>query len=203
MFDTARSYGRGAEELGHNERLLVQALRACGAANRARIVTKGGMARPGGAWVPDGRAKALRADCEASLEALDGLAIDLYLVHAPDPRTPWRTTIRALARLVDDGLVPRVGLANVNRAQLDEALELAPVAAVQVALSPFDDGALRGGVVERCEERGIAVIAHSPLGGPRRAPASTVTARWPRSRRGTARRRPRSRSRGCSTSRPP
>ena len=61
------------------------------------------------------------------------------------------------------------GLANVNRRQLDEALELAPVAAVQVALSPFDDTALRGGVVERCAERGIAVIAHSPLGGPRRA----------------------------------
>lgn len=170
VFDTARSYGRGAAEVGHNERLLVRALRACGAANRARIVTKGGMARPGGAWVPDGRAKALRADCEASLEALDGLALDLYLVHAPDPRTPWRTTVRALARLVDDGLVPRVGLANANRAQLDEALELAPIAAVQVALSPFDDSALRGGVVERCEERGITVIAHSPLGGPRRAP---------------------------------
>ena len=170
VFDTARSYGRGGDELGHNEGLLVRALRACGAAVDARIVTKGGMARPGGAWVPDGRAKALRADCEASLEALDGLALDLYLLHAPDPRTPWPTTVRALARLVDDGLAPRVGLANVNRAQLDEALELVPIAAVQVALSPFDDDAVRGGVVERCVERGITVIAHSPLGGPRRAP---------------------------------
>src|SRR5688572_28394379 len=74
-----------------------------------------------------------------------------------------------LARLLDDGLMRRVGLSNVNRPQLDEALELAPVAAVQVALSPFDDRALRGGVVERCSEAGIAVIAHSPLGGPRRA----------------------------------
>ena len=62
-----------------------------------------------------------------------------------------------------------VGVANVNRRQLDEALELAPVAAVQVALSVYDDSAVRGGVVERCEERGLAVIAHSPLGGPRRA----------------------------------
>ncbi len=93
------------------------------------------MARPGEAWVPDGRAKAIRADCEASLEALDGLAIDLYLLHAPDPRTPWRTSMRALARLADDGLVRRVGVANVSRGQLDEALELAPIAAVQVALS--------------------------------------------------------------------
>ena len=38
-----------------------------------------------------------------------------------------------------------------------------------MGLSPFDDRALRGGVLERCAEAGIAVIAHSPLGGPKRA----------------------------------
>ena len=162
VFDTARAYG-------DNEAVLTRALRACGAHERARIVTKGGMTNAGGAWVPDGRAKAIRADCEASLAAFDGLPIDLYLLHAPDPRTPWRTSVRALARLVDDGLVRRIGLSNVNLRQLDEALESAPVAAVQVALSPFDDRALRGGVVGRCEELGIAVLAHSPLGGPGRA----------------------------------
>jgi aryl-alcohol dehydrogenase-like predicted oxidoreductase len=172
VFDTARAYGHGEAELGHNEGLLARALRACGHARTARIVTKGGMTRPGGAWggwVPDGRAKAIAADCEASLLALDGLPIDLYLLHAPDPRTPWRTSVRALARLLDQGVVARVGLSNVGRHQLDEALELAPVTAVEVALTPYDERAVRGGVLERCAELGIAVIAHSPLGGPRRA----------------------------------
>ncbi len=169
VFDTARAYGRGAFEGGHNEMLLARGLRRCGAESSARIVTKGGMTRAGGKWIPDGRARAIRTDCEASLAALDGLPIDLYLIHAPDPRTPWRTSVRALARLADEGLVRRVGLANVNCRMLDEALELAPVAAVQIALSPYDDRALRGGVVDRCAERGITVIAHSPLGGPRRA----------------------------------
>src|SRR5262245_52036968 len=169
VFDTAHAYGPERAGLRHNERLVARALRAGGGHRGARIVTKGGMTRPGGAWVPDGRAKALEADCEASLEALGGLPIDLYLVHAPDPRTPWRTSVRALARLAEQALVHRVGLANVTRSQLDEALELAPVAAVQVALSPLDDRALRGGVVARCVELGLTVIAHSPLGGPRRA----------------------------------
>ena len=163
VFDTARSYG-------DNEALLARAVRACGHAGRARVVTKGGMSRVGAAWVPDGRARTIRADCESSLEALDGLPIDLYLLHAPDPRTPWQTSIRALARLVDEGIAHRVGLANVNRGQLDQALALAPIAAVQVALSVVDDRALRGGVIGRCAEAGVAVIAHSPLGGPRRAP---------------------------------
>ena len=169
VFDTARAYGRGESELGHNERLLAGALRGGGTERTARIVTKGGMTRAGGRWVPDGRAKAILGDCDASLAALDGLSIDLYLVHAPDPRRPWRTSLRALTRLVDEGIVKRVGVSNVNRGQLDEALEHAPISAVEVALSVFDDRALRGGVVERCAESGVAVIAHSPLGGPRRA----------------------------------
>ena len=163
VFDTARAYG-------DNEALLADALRRAGAEHSARVVTKGGMARADGAWVPDGRAKTIRNDCEASLTALDGLPIDLYLVHAPDPRTPWATTVRALARLVDEGHVARVGVSNVNRRRLDEALTLAPIAAVEVALSLVDDRAVRGGVLERCAEAGITVIAHSPLGGPRRAP---------------------------------
>jgi aryl-alcohol dehydrogenase-like predicted oxidoreductase len=162
VFDTARAYD-------DNESLVAHALRHADAVDTARLVTKGGMKPTEGRWIPDGRAKAIRADCEGSLAALDGLEIDLYLIHAPDPATPWKTSVRALARLVDEGLVNRVGVANVNRRQLDEALELAPVAAVQVALSLYDDSALRGGVVKRCEERGVTVIAHSPLGGGRRA----------------------------------
>ena len=169
VFDTAHAYGADRAGLGHNERLLARALRSAAWERSARIVTKGGMTRPRGAWLPDGRAKAIAADCEASIAALDGLPIDLFLIHAPDPRTPWRTSVRALARLVEQGLVQRVGLANVTRTQLDEALELAPIAAVQVALSPLEDRALRGGVVARCTELGLALIAHSPLGGPRRA----------------------------------
>jgi aryl-alcohol dehydrogenase-like predicted oxidoreductase len=168
VFDTAHAYGRDETELGHNERLLARAFRACDADDR-RIVTKGGMARTGGGWVADGRAKSILRDCEASLHALDGLPIDLYLLHAPDPRTPWATSLRALGRLLDDGRVRHVGVANVNRTQLDEALSLVPLAAVQVALSPFVDRAVRGGVVERCETAGVAVIAHSPLGGRERA----------------------------------
>jgi aryl-alcohol dehydrogenase-like predicted oxidoreductase/predicted kinase len=162
VFDTARAYD-------DNEALLARALRGAGADETARIVTKGGMSRTGGGWIADGRAKTIRADCETSLAALDGLPIDLYLVHVPDPRTPWRTTVRALARLADEGLVRRVGVANVNRNLLDEALELAPISAVQIPFSVFDDRALRGGLVERCAEAGITVIAHSPLGGPRRS----------------------------------
>jgi aryl-alcohol dehydrogenase-like predicted oxidoreductase/predicted kinase len=169
VFDSARAYALDDSERGHNERLLARALAAHPAGARARVVSKCGMTRPGGAWRPDGRARSIVADCEESLEALGGRSIDLYLLHAPDPRSPFATSVRALASLVERGLVPRIGVCNVNRRQLAEALELAPISALEVALGAGDDEALRGGVVSLAAERGLWVLAHAPFGGPKRA----------------------------------
>lgn len=168
VFDTARTYDGPGGEAGGNERALSALLRARGDTHAIRLITKGGMRREGTAWIPDGRARTLLADCEASLAALDGLPISLYLLHAPDPSRPWATSLRALSRLLDGGLVARVGLSNITRAQLEEALAHVPVSAVEISLSPFDDTRLRDGTIALCAERGITVIAHSPLGGPRR-----------------------------------
>ncbi len=162
IFDTARAYGP-------NEAWLADALRAVGSGGPVRIVTKGGMARPDGAWQPDGRARSIRADCETSLDALGGLPIDLYLLHAPDPRVPWRTSLRALARLAQEGLVARIGVCNVNTAQLETALQEVPLAAVQLGVSLLDAQVDRSGLLRRCDQAAITVMAHSPLGGPRRA----------------------------------
>src|SRR4051812_23330376 len=147
VFDTARAYALDEGDLGHNERLVARALAAHPLGDRARIVTKCGMTRPAGSWRPDGRARSIAADCEESLRALGGRPIDLLLLHAPDPRVPFATTVRALGSLVDRRLVRRIGICNVNRGQLAEALDLAPLTAVEVALGAGDDGALRGGVV--------------------------------------------------------
>ena len=154
------------------------------------------MTRPDGGWVPDGRAKAILADCEASLAALDGLAIDLYLIHAPDPRTPWRTSVRALARLVDEGLVRRVGLANVNRAPAGRGARARPGRRGPGRAQPLRRPRAAGRSRRTVRRAGIAVIAHSPLGGPR---GGARPERWPTSR-ARGRLRPRSRSPGCSSS---
>ena len=169
VFDTARSYDGPGREAGGNEREVSRLLRAQSEGRVIRLITKGGMRREGAAWIPDGRARTLLGDCEASLAALDGLPISVYLLHAPDPSRPWRTSLRALARLLDEGLVPRVGLSNVSRAQLEEAVESVAVSAVEIAVNPFDDSRLRDGTIALCAKLGITVIAHSPLGGPRRA----------------------------------
>ncbi|MFK7986450.1 MAG: aldo/keto reductase [Sandaracinaceae bacterium] len=162
VFDTARAYGLDEADLGHNERLL----RDAGLPDDAVVVTKGGMRRPGGQWRPDGRARSLRADAEASAEAL-GRPADLWLLHAPDPRVKFETSVRAMVKILRDGTAKAVGLSNARREEIRRARELVPLAAVEVELSIYQDTSLRGGVLSLCREHGIPVLAHRPLGGPK------------------------------------
>jgi aryl-alcohol dehydrogenase-like predicted oxidoreductase/histidinol phosphatase-like enzyme len=166
LLDTADAYCRDSREAGHNERLVARALASwSGDASRVRIATKGGLTRPDGLWVPDGRARYLLAACQASRQALGVERIHLYQLHAPDPRTPLATSVRALASLQRDGLVEHVGLCNVSLSQLEEARRIAEVAAVQVEMSPWHDESLRNGVAEFCAAHGIRLLAYRPLGG--------------------------------------
>jgi aryl-alcohol dehydrogenase-like predicted oxidoreductase/histidinol phosphatase-like enzyme len=169
VLDTADVYAPDDESLHHNERLVRRALDASrGDRASVTVATKGGLLRTGPRWTPDGRAKHLRAACEASAEVL-GAPIDLYYLHAPDPRTPLATSVRAIDALRRDGLVRRIGLSNVTAAQLAEAESIAVIDAVQVELGPLRDDALRNGVARWCSERGVPLYAHTPLGGKKRA----------------------------------
>jgi aryl-alcohol dehydrogenase-like predicted oxidoreductase/predicted kinase/histidinol phosphatase-like enzyme len=169
LLDTADAYCLDDSEVGHNERLIAHALRTwSGDRRRIFVASKGGLTRPGGEWVPDGRGRHLRVACEASLRALGLERIHLYQLHAVDPRTPLATSVRALAALKDDGLIERVGLCNVNVGQIEEARRIAEIAAVQVELSPWYDTNLLNGVVQYCITHRIQLLAYRPLGGRRK-----------------------------------
>jgi aryl-alcohol dehydrogenase-like predicted oxidoreductase/histidinol phosphatase-like enzyme/predicted kinase len=169
FLDTADVYCRDERDVGHNERLITRALASWpGDRSRIRVATKGGMTRPEGAWVVDGRARHLRAACEASRQALGVDRIALYQLHAPDPRTPLTTSVRALAALKRDGLIEAIGLCNVTVSQLDRAREIAEISAVQVELSLWHETNILSGIVDYCRRLGIQLIAYRPLGGPQR-----------------------------------
>ena len=167
FFDTADVYAPSADEMGHNERLLAKALGR--RADDVVVATKGGLRREGKQWIPDGRAKHLKAACEASLEALGVDHIELYQLHALDPKVPLATSVRALASLQKQGKVRHVGLCNVRLEDIEAAREIVEIASVQVELSPLTQTPLKNGVVQYCARQGIRLIAHSPLGGHRRA----------------------------------
>ena len=90
LIDTADSYGPEV-----SERLIAEALHPY--PDDLVVATKGGLTRPGGPWVSDGRPEHLREACEGSLRRLKVERIDLYQLHSPDPRIAF-----------EDGLGPSV-----------------------------------------------------------------------------------------------
>ncbi len=166
LLDTSDAYCLNDGDIGHNERLIARALASwSGDRSSVEVATKGGMTRPKGAWVADGKSKHLRAACERSLRALGVDAIGLYQLHVVDPKTPFGTSVRALGALKAEGKVKQVGLCNVTVSQIKAAREIVELDSVQVSLSVLDDDNLRNGVAEYCRENRIRVIAYRPLGG--------------------------------------
>jgi aryl-alcohol dehydrogenase-like predicted oxidoreductase len=167
LIDTADAYAKDDTDVGHNERLIAKGLR--GRREGVIVATKGGHTRNGQAWELDGRPEHLKAACEASLKALETDRIDLYQYHRPDPDVPYAESIGAIKELQDEGKVRWIGISNANVEQIEEACSIAEIVAVQNQLSLEYTSPIAKGEVALCEERGIAFLPWSPLGGIPRA----------------------------------
>ena len=173
FIDTADAYSLGAQEHGHGEELVAEALAAYpGATDDVIVATKGGHRRPGdGSWTVHGDPRYVKEACEASLKKLGVDAIGLYQYHRPDPTVPWADSVGALADLLDDGKILMAGVSNATVAQIDEAQRVlgGRLVTVQNQFSPR----FRSSEAElvHCEALGIAFLPWSPLGGIGRADA--------------------------------
>ena len=163
LIDTADAYCTDEHDVGHNERLIAEAIKD--RRDGVIVATKGGHTRPGGAWALDGSPEHLRSACEASLRALGTDRIDLYQYHRPDPTVPYAETIGAFKELQDEGKVRWIGISNANVEQIELACSIADVVAVQNQLSLEYRDPIGKGEVAECERRGIAFLPWSPLGG--------------------------------------
>jgi pyridoxine 4-dehydrogenase len=167
FIDTADSYGPGV-----SERLLAEALHPY--PEGLVIATKGGLTRTRqGAWPPDGRPEHLREACEGSLQRLRLDRIDLYQLHAPDPKVPYEDSIGALAELQREGKIRHVGVSNVTLDHLRRAQAIVRVVSVQnyfhVAGRQTED------VLEDCTAEELAFLPWRPLdGGGLNSPGSVL-----------------------------
>jgi aryl-alcohol dehydrogenase-like predicted oxidoreductase len=167
LIDTADAYHLHADEVGHNESLIAEALATFGEpTDDVLVATKGGHLRPGdGSWYVDGRPEYLKTAAEASLKRLGVEAIGLYQFHRPDPKVPYADSVGAIRDLLDEGKIRLAGISNANPDQIRQAQEIlgGRLVSVQNQFSP----AFRSSEpeLELCAELGIAFLPWSPLGG--------------------------------------
>lgn len=171
LVDTADAYHLHADEVGHNEELIAQALRSWGGDTSGVVVaTKGGHLRPGdGSWTLDGSPEHLRAAARASARRLGVEQIGLYQFHRPDPQVPYAESVGAIVELLDEGLIRMAGISNADPDQIRLAQELlgGRLASVQNQYSPSFRSSQPE--LELCAELGVAFLPWSPLGGIRSA----------------------------------
>ena len=169
LIDTADAYGPDVNELQIAEALYPYP-------KGLVIATKGGLIRPRrAAWDRDARPEHLRSACEGSLKRLRLERIDLYQLHAPDPRVPFEDSVGALAELRAAGKIRHVGLSNVSVDQLRRARRIVPIVSVQNRYN-LDDRA-SDDVLAECENDGIAFLAWYPLASGQHASGSAALAR--------------------------
>jgi diketogulonate reductase-like aldo/keto reductase len=142
-------------EMYDNEREVGEGLRASGVPrDEVFVVTK--------VWPSHFAPRELLRAAKESLAKLRLTAVDLLLLHWPNPQIPLSETIGALCKAKQDGLARHVGVSNFNIALIDEAVKLStePLVCNQFEMHPFLD---QSKLVAACRAQGMAVTAYSPI----------------------------------------
>lgn len=155
LIDTSNAYGPEVNELQIAEALHPYP-------DGLVIATKGGLVRDDSAsWPTDGRPEKLKEACEGSLKRLRLERIDVYQLHAPDPKVPIEESVGALRELRDEGKIKHVALSNVDVEELERAEGVVPIVSVQneynLGFRESED------VLDACERKGLAFLPWYPL----------------------------------------
>ncbi|KQX48531.1 MULTISPECIES: aldo/keto reductase [unclassified Paenibacillus] len=158
FFDTAAVYG-----LGHSEEVIGNALK--GDRDKVVLATKCGLVWDENKNISkNGTYDSILREAEASLRRLGTDYIDLYQMHWPDTdaNAPAEETMRAMDKLVQDGKVRYVGVSNYNVSLLEASLSVRHVDSLQPPYSILRP-AVEKEILPFCLEKGIGVVAYSPL----------------------------------------
>lgn len=150
--DTAEGYGNG-----HAEELIARAIQGT---QRAELTITSKVSGNNQDYDD------LLRSCEASLKRLQTDYLDLYLLHRfPDPGIDIRNTIRALDRLIEQGMVKNIGVCNMTVNRFTEAQRYTANKLVcnQVHYSLDCREIVSKGVLKYCQETGIFITAWGPL----------------------------------------
>ena len=115
----------------------------------------------------DTSAEHVTASAETSLQRLGIDALDLLLIHRPDPFMDPADTGRALDDLIDAGKIKAAGVSNFKPWDLDllQAHMRHPLVTNQIEISPLATDAFVNGDIAKAQTLGIKPMAWSPLAG--------------------------------------
>jgi aryl-alcohol dehydrogenase-like predicted oxidoreductase len=167
LVDTADVYGKG-----QSEEIIGRwfASRPADVTERVVLATKGRFAMGNDPNSLGLSTRHLTRALDASLSRLGLDHVDLYQVHAFDPRTPLDETLRTLDGFIRAGKISYYGLSNFTGWQLTKLVQLANALglAAPVTLQPQYSLIVREiewEIVPAVQDAGMGMLPWSPLGG--------------------------------------
>ena len=111
---------------------------------------------------------AIPAALKRSLERIGAEAVDLYQIHWPTPLLSVDTMMSGMFDCINKGWTRTVGVSNFNATQMMTAYSALarhsiPLASNQVHYSLLNRTVEKNGLLARCKELGVRLIACSPL----------------------------------------
>ncbi|GAB4417652.1 MAG: aldo/keto reductase [Anaerolineales bacterium] len=105
---------------------------------------------------------------KGSLERIGVEMVDLYQIHQPFSLISIESLMEAMAEAVQQGLTRTVGVSNYNQTQMLRAYSAlarndVPLTSNQVTYSLLNRKIEKSGLLARCKELGVRVIAYSPI----------------------------------------
>lgn len=153
---------------GHSEEAIGKAVKE----DRERLViaTKVGYPMGGEPDSPNLSKENILSKAEGSLQRLQTRYIDLYYLHAFDPKTPLAESLEAMDELVKEGKARHCGVSNYTVEQLRQAMKICDERDLvrPLALQPRYNLLMRDAerdLFPYCKEVGLGVATYSPLLG--------------------------------------
>ena len=161
FIDTADIYAPSWDQMGHNERIVRDALASWdGDTSGILVGTKGGITRTADKdFGRDGSLGYLRSAVQRSMENLGVEVIDFYQYHRPDRWMVYGEIMQNLKTLQDEGLVRALGISNASVEEIaiaEQVLGAGNLVSVQNQFSPRYPGSF--GELRYCDAHGIALI---------------------------------------------
>jgi aryl-alcohol dehydrogenase-like predicted oxidoreductase len=105
---------------------------------------------------------------KGSLERIGVESVDLYQVHFPTPLMSTDRLMDGMIECVKSGMTRTVGISNFNQSHMLTAYSALarqniPLASNQVHFSLLNKSAEKNGLLARCKELGVRLIAYSPV----------------------------------------
>lgn len=132
------------------------------------IATKAGYDMWPGPYGDGGSRKYLMASIDQSLKRLQLDYVDIFYHHRMDPETPVEESMEALASIVHSGKALYAGISNYDKEHTKQAITImkelhCPLIVNQRKYSLFERTIENDGVKAFCKEKGMGIIAFSPL----------------------------------------